>query len=59
LISERGPFPVAWAYQQSDAYLVFKKLILNGSKRDHPSVEGSVEKRKQEGELTVFNLLQQ
>ncbi len=58
LISERGPFPVAWAYQQSDAYLVFKKWILNGCKReDHPSVEGSVEKRKQEGELTVFKAL--
>ena len=58
MISERGPFPIAWAYQQSDAYLVFKKWILNGSKReDHPSVEGSVEKRKQEGELTVFKAL--
>jgi hypothetical protein len=51
MISERGPFPVSWAYQQSAAYLVFKKWILNGCIReDHPSVEGSVEKRKQEGD---------
>jgi hypothetical protein len=58
MISKRGPFPVAWGYQQSDGCNVYQKWLLKGSKpEEHPAVDGSAEKSKQTGELTVFKSL--
>ena len=59
MITERGPFPIAWGYQQSTAGLVYKLWLESGAptEKAHPRKSEGKEKAKQEGELTVFKQL--
>lgn len=58
MISERGPFPLAWGYQQSNAGETYRAwLFAGGLANAHPADGAQGEMAKQEGELTVFKKL--
>jgi hypothetical protein len=58
LISERGPIPLAWRYQQSGAGAKYAAWLASGAAdKLHPADEVSAERAKQEGELTVLRIL--
>jgi len=59
IITDRGPIPMAWAFQESDAKTQFLDWINAGkdfSKMPN-ATKSSIEKLKQEGELTVLKKL--
>lgn len=59
IITDRGPMPLAWEFQQSDAGLCFLNWLKAGKELDSMpcSQDDSVEKMKQEGELTTLKTL--
>ncbi|MCP4343469.1 MAG: hypothetical protein GY799_32475 [Desulfobulbaceae bacterium] len=59
IITDRGPMPLAWAYQESEAGKQYKVWLEEGAKIDKMprSDKDSGEKLKQEGELTVLKKL--
>ena len=58
MITERGPIPCAWRYQQSDAGEKYATWLTNGSPAvSHPADGLAEDKAKQEGELTVLGQL--
>jgi hypothetical protein len=55
MITDRGPLPLAWRYQQSDAGEKYASWLANRSiPAEHPADGLSEDKAKQEGELTVL-----
>jgi hypothetical protein len=58
MIADRGPLPLAWRYQTSDAGEKYRAWLNAGSPAsEHPANSTSEAKAKQEGELTVCNQL--
>jgi hypothetical protein len=58
MISARGPFPLAWGYQQSTAGETYRAwLSAGGLAKSHPRDGAEGEMAKQDGELTVFKKL--
>jgi len=59
LVTDRGPMPISWGFQQGDAGARFLEWINAGKKpEDMPNTKKkSFEKLKQEGELTVLKQL--
>lgn len=59
LITDRGPMPMAWAFQKGDAGTRFLEWINAGKNpKNMPNAKKeSIEKLKQEGELTVLKKL--
>ena len=58
MITERGPIPVAWRYQQSDAGDKYSSWLASGANPgSHPADGLAEDKAKQQGELTVLGQL--
>jgi hypothetical protein len=55
MITDRGPLPIGWRYQHSEAGQKYAAWLANGSPpTEHPADGLSEDKAKQEGELTVL-----
>lgn len=58
LITNRGPMPIEWEFQTSNAGKEYLTWIKNGSKNtDHPRNEDSAQEVKQTGEITAMKAL--
>jgi hypothetical protein len=54
IITNRGPIPIAWKFQQSDTAEKYSNWIKNGCTKEKRPDNDSEEKVKQDGELTVL-----
>lgn len=58
VITDRGPMPLAWKFQNSNAHEKYENWLKNDAKpENHPAENDSVEKAKQEGELSVMSMI--
>lgn len=57
MITDRGPMPLAWRYQESAAGEAVKAWLNSGKTTAFPLSEDVAGKAKQQGELTVLKLL--